>query len=171
MKKALFVIFIIFQFITIHSQRPSWPDLSGWDTTLLSKANTAKSVDYMTDEEKRVIFITNLARMNGTLFATTILDPFLEGEPKTKYTRSLQRDLSKLKGLQPLYPEKDLYNIAYEHAVKSGKRGSVGHQDFDRRFKSVMGKYIKVAENCAYGFEKGATNALQLLIDEGVSNY
>ncbi len=170
MKKVLILIFALIQLFSVIAQQNSWPDLSKWDPAALSEANTAVNADYMTEQEKTVIFITNLARMNGPLFVTTILDPFLEGEPKTKYTKSLHRDLQKIKNLQPLYPEKDLFSIAYEHAEKSGKKGSVGHEGFEKRFKPLMGKYNKVAENCAYGFEKGSTNAIQLLIDEGVSS-
>ena len=168
MKKVLIIICTISLSFYLDAQRTIWPDLSKWDQSILLKANTATGVDYMTEEEKMVILITNLARINGPLFVTSILDPYLAGEPKTKYTKSLRRDLEKLKSLQLLFPEKDLYNIAYGHADKSGKRGTVGHQDFDKRFKPLMGKYNRVAENCAYGFEKGATNAVQLLIDEGV---
>ena len=170
MKKVLISFFTILIFFAIKAQQPEGIDLSKWDSTTLTKANTAANADYLTEEEKMVIFITNLARMDGSLFITTILDPFLEGEAKTRYTKSLHRDLAKVKNLQPLYPEKDLYTIAYGHAVKSGKKGSVGHEGSDRRFKPVMIKYNMVAENCAYGFEKGSTNAIQLLIDEGVSS-
>lgn len=170
MKKSLIIIFALFLFSSAKAQYPEWMDLSKWDPISLKKANTAVNTDYLTEEEKLVIFITNLARMDGPLFITSILDPFLEGEPKTRYTKSLQRDLAKVKNLQPLHPEKDLYTIAFGHAVKSGKRGSVGHEGFDSRFKPFMGKYNMVAENCAYGFEKGGTNAIQLLIDEDVSN-
>lgn len=146
-------------------------DLSRWKADLIRKANTAENTDYLTDEEKEVIFITNLSRLDGQLFCETILDPYLEGKAKTRYTRSLYRDLSKIKALDPLVPQKDLYSIAHLHALNSGKKGSVGHQDFDRRFKPLLGKYTMVAENCAYGFDDGSVIAIQLLIDEGVTNY
>ena len=171
MKLTLLCI-LFHTFISVNAQLTDIKiDLSRWDEGILKKANTAVKTDYLTGEEKEVIFITNLARINGPLFCETILNPYLEGKPKTKYTRSLIRDLTKIRDLSPLIPQKDLYTIANLHALNSGKKGSVGHEGFDRRFKPLLGKYTMVAENCAYGFEDGATIAIQLLIDEGVSNY
>ncbi len=169
--RHLISFFIMFQFCSlVGAQQVDEFNLSKWDPKILKSANSASDIDYLTHEEKKVIFITNLARINGPLFIETILDPYLEGETKTKYVRSLYKELSRVKDLPLLFPEKDLYNIAYVHAQKSGNKGSVGHQDFDKRFKPVLGKYNMVAENCAYGFKNGGVNAIQLLIDEGISS-
>jgi len=169
--KLSIICFIWFTFNLSQAQNNfKGINLDLWDATLINKANTAADADFLTHEEKMVIFTTNLARMNGRLFCKNVLDPFMNGKARTKYTRSLYKDLGKLKELAPLYPQKDLSNIGFNHAMKSGKKGSVGHEGFDSRFKPVMGKYNMVAENCSYGFEDGITNAIQLLIDEGVSN-
>jgi hypothetical protein len=166
------LIIILILFLPMYSGKTQpvklKPVLDQWDRELVRKANTAVDTDYLSDEEKTVILITNLARLDGRLFTETILNPFLEGRSKTKYTRSLIRDLSKTKDLPVLKPQQDLYNIARQHAVNSGKKGITGHEGFDRRFKPLLGKYRMVAENCAYGFEDGMTNVLQLLIDEDI---
>jgi hypothetical protein len=167
--KKFTTIFLIFQIYFVHAQvgQPKL-FLDKWDSDAVKKANTAEQTEYLSAEEKLVILTTNLARLDGKLFTETILTPFLEGKPKTKYTRSLIKDLSKVKDLPLLVPREDLYNIAFNHALNTGKKGSVGHEGFDRRFKPVLGKYMAVAENCAYGFEDGITNAIQLLIDESI---
>ena len=67
-------------------------------------------------------------------------------------------------------PEKDLYKIALGHAKISGKNGTVGHQRFNERFKPVMKKYNRVAENCGYGYDDAVEIVLELLIDQGISS-
>ncbi len=169
MKKFLFSIILLTLFFFSSAQEniddKTW---ARWDSAVLSKANTGANADYLSPEEKMVLLITNLARLDGPLFSETFLDNFLQGEEKNKYSKSLYKDLKSVKGLQPLNPEMDLYSAASGHALKSGKNGQVGHQGFDARFKPLMKKYNSVAENCAYGYEKGIDNAIQLLIDKDV---
>ncbi len=141
-----------------------------WDSAVIAIANTAVDSDYLTDEEKNVILISNLARYDGKLFAESFLKEFLLDQKPTSYTRSLYRDLKKVKGLSMFYPEKDLYSIALGHAKISGKKGTTGHQRFKKRFEPVMRKYNMVAENCAYGYEDAVKIVLELLIDEGISS-
>ena len=168
MKKVILYIFSLLISLTINAQLPDNYSLAKWDPGILSKANTGVNTEYLNDEEKMVIFITNLARINGSLFIETILEPYLQEKPKSRFTKSLYKELNKVNNLQPLQPESDLYKIALGHAEKTGRKGSLGHEGFEKRFKPLMTKYNMVAENCAYGFEKGFDNALQLLIDEGV---
>ena len=139
-----------------------------WDDSVLEKANTAKEVDYLTPEEKKVIQLTNLTRLDGPHFVETILLPYLEGEKHTRYTRSLVRDLKTLKDLELLYPAIELFEIARDHAINSGKRGTTGHQQFEKRYGPMLGAYSEVAENCAYGYENASDILIRLLIDEGI---
>ena len=141
-----------------------------WDSITIAKANTAAGTDYYTEEEKLVILYTNLARTDGPLFTETFLKSHMQKKSPSKYTRSLIKDLKKVKGFQPLFPEQDLYKIALGHAVTSGKTGHAGHKDFDKRFKPILGKYNLVAENCAYGLEDAMSNVIELLIDENVKD-
>jgi uncharacterized protein YkwD len=144
-----------------------------WDKKVLEKANTAKDVDYMSDEEKKVIFFCNLARMNPSLFSTTILDHFMDstGYKNSAYVVSLKKTLNTAKAGEPLVPQKDLYSIVKDHADKMGKAGKKGHEGFDKRYKPVMKNYNQfVGENCSYGFDKALRIVMQLLIDEGVGD-
>lgn len=83
------------------SKREQFSD-SGWTKEELETANTAKDVDYLTDDEKQVIMLCNLARCNGPKFAKTYLDKWLEGKTRNEYTRSLYEDLSKITKLPML---------------------------------------------------------------------
>jgi len=169
MKKLLFSLIFFSACTLLDAQKIIGEKVwNRWDPVTIARANTASEVDYMTSEEKMVILITNLARVDGPLFSETFLNAYLEGEEKNRFSKSLYKDLKTVKGLQALYPEKDLFEAANGHAVKSGKSGHVGHQGFDARFKPLMKKYISVAENCAYGYDKGIDIALQLLIDKDV---
>ncbi len=171
MKKYLFLFLLTLSFFQLNAQKyidqKVW---NRWDSLIIAKANTAMDADYMTSEEKLVILITNLARTDGPLFSGTFLDTYIEGEEKNKYIKSLYKDLKPVKNLPLLYPEKDLYNVAFGHAIKSGKSGHLGHKGFESRFKPLMKKYNSVAENCSYGYDKAIDIAIQLLIDKDVPN-
>ena len=146
------------------------PLLKLWDKAVIAKANTAINTDYLSTEEKKVFLYTNLARLDGQHFAETFLNDYLQNTKSSAYTRSLYKDLRKISNLPPLMPQKDLYLAANDHAVKSGKRGTIGHQGFDARFKPLMKTYNAVAENCAYGYDKAIDIVIGLLIDEGIRN-
>lgn len=165
----LFIFILNLLFSTLN---PPQEDalLKLWDKDVIAKANTAKNADYLSSEEKKVILYTNLARLDGQHFAETFLTTYLQNAKPTSYTRSLYRDLKKVSNLPPLMPEKDLYLAANGHALKSGKRGTIGHQGFDARFKPLMGDYNAVAENCAYGYDRAIDIVVGLLIDEGIKN-
>jgi len=165
MKKLLFIFkYILFISLSMNAQ----DYLNQWDQDDLEKANTATNTTFLGEKEKQIIFYTNLARLNGELFANTILDDYMKKKRSTRYTRSLYRDLKKIKGLPLLRPEKDLQEIAEEHATTSGKRGTTGHQRFNKRYGPLMGTYNEVAENCAYGLEDPLHILIQLLIDEEI---
>ena len=169
MKKVFFIALVLSAFFPLNAQEKINQSVwDRWDPSSVIMANTAVNADYMTQEEKTVILITNLARLDGQLFSETFLDTYLADEEKNKYSRSLYKDLKPVKNLPMLNPEQDLFEAARGHALKSGKNGQVGHQGFDSRFKPLMKKYNSVAENCAYGYEKGIDIAIQLLIDKDV---
>ena len=138
---------------------------------MLRELNTASEVNYLNDEEKKVILVMNMARHDGPLFVRTLLDRYVEENQveNSSYLRSLRKDLNNVEGLIPMHPEKDLTSAALGHATKSGEAGRVGHQDFNKRFDPLMGNpYTHVGENCSYGYETAMDIVISLLIDEGV---
>ncbi len=152
------------------SQASAW---DGWDEDVVRELNTGSATAYLAEEEKKVILFMNMARHNGSLFAETFLESYIEVNDleNSSYLRSLFRDLKKVSGLQPLLPEEDLTAAAQGHATKSGKKGRVGHQDFNKRFDPLMGNpYSHVGENCSYGYEEAIDIVITLLIDEGIKD-
>jgi uncharacterized protein YkwD len=67
-----------------------------------------------------------------------------------------------------LKPTRELFTIAMEHAITSGKKGTTGHQKFEKRYNPLMQNYSEVAENCAYGYEHAKDILIRLLIDEDI---
>ena len=144
-----------------------------WDPEVIARANTAAGFEYYSEEEKKVVFFMNLARLDGPLFAETVLDEYVRANeiPNNSYLRSLYRDLRKTEGLPLLLPEEDLTSIAQGHANLSGKTGHTGHKNFNKRFEPFLGNpYTNVAENCSYGHSRAIDIVVSLLIDDGVKN-
>jgi len=143
-----------------------------WNPETLEKANTAKDEKYLMEDEKLVIYYTNLARIDGPLFADTYLKWYMDSTQKksNNYTRTLFKDLKKTIDLPPLQSQKDLFDAAKAHAIKSGKSGHEGHKGFKNRFKPLMTTYNYVGENCYYGQDEPLLIVIKLLIDEGVED-
>lgn len=151
-----------------------------WTAQQLAKANTAQEEKGLKEEEKKVIQLTNLIRLDGALFARTYLQEYIalkKLDPKNKYVTSLIADLKRVKDLPMLVPNDKLFQAALFHAKDMGSKGKTGHtssdgtESFDRikRFLKPTGNYV-LAENCYYGFPDAFTIVMQLLIDEGVQN-
>ena len=139
-----------------------------WNEEVIAAANTAKDANYMSEEEKNVIWLTNLARFDGALFAKTFLKDYIETN-QLKYSanvKSLFKDLKKLPSIAFLKPDKRIYELAKKHAIWSGKKGKTGHARFNERAKKSG--HSKFAENCQYGYLTGIDILINLLIDEGV---
>lgn len=173
--KKLF-IFSVTALILLSFNRPAgdYP-FNKWDAATLEKANTAKDTPGYSDEEKKVVFYSNLARLNPDLFAKTYCQKYLDST-KTKessFTRSLKNDLStKYKPMDVLTVKEDLSEEAKHHAEDSGKKGNLGHftsdgKSYEFRMKKFKGVYKATSENCDYGNKDGLSIVMHLLIDEG----
>ncbi len=60
----------------LSGQRPVSTS-GGWSKEELRQANTAKDVPYLSEEEKNIIFYTNLVRMDGERFFNTYFQDFV----------------------------------------------------------------------------------------------
>lgn len=146
-----------------------------WDTATLEKANTAKDIPYLTEEEKKVVLYINLARLKPDLFAQTYYAKYLDSAKikPTPFTTSLKNDLlTRYKPMDVLTVKQDLTQEAKEHATDTGKKGNMGHFSssgisYETRMKKFKGIYGEMAENCDYGHEKAMNIVMNLLIDEG----
>ena len=146
-----------------------------WTSEQLARANTARNASYLSEQEKQVIFLCNLARMDGALFAATYLAQHTPNSPSNWYIASLYRDLQFVKGRQPLYPDKRLYATAAYHAADMGRSGRTGHTSSDGtgfadRVYGGLGEKTYIAENCSYGYnnDQAINIVVQLLVDANV---
>jgi len=141
-----------------------------WNDLVIETTNTAKNVDYLTIEEKNIIWLCNLARFDGALFTKTFLKEYIEKNQikYTPYVKSLFSDLKKTKNENLFKPDKRIYGLAKEHAVWSGKKGKTGHKKFQDRAK--RSKHSKFAENAQYGYFMASDIVMDLLIDEGIQS-
>jgi uncharacterized protein YkwD len=139
---------------------------------MLEKANTSKNVDYLSDNEKSILFYCNLVRIAPSLFADTYAKRYIDSiNINSTYTKSLIKTLHNTGNLEVLNPSIKLSAIAKTHAIDFGNKGKLGHGDFKKRFE----KYIKecnceIGENCDYGHDKPLDIVMSLLIDEKISN-
>ncbi|MCE3278888.1 MAG: hypothetical protein K0S44_1079 [Bacteroidetes bacterium] len=101
------ILFLIIVSSNVFSQKKTW------DPAVLEKANTAKDADYLTKEEKSVIFYLNLVRLDPKLFGETYLKKYLDStSDNNQYTKSLRKTLASAKPLPVVYPDKLLSEFA-----------------------------------------------------------
>ena len=155
----------------VPAQDEKYP-FSKWDDATLKKANTVEEADYMTAGEKEVIRLCNLARLQPKLFGDTYLQKYIDDNElkRSSYITSLFSDLKKAKPLPVFMPQKDLFLSAEEHAIVSGKKGTLGHQNFTKRIKKYAPRYASAGENCDYGNDQALDIVMSLLIDEGIAD-
>src|SRR5688572_8375424 len=86
-------------------------DLTGWGADTLEMTNTAKNATYLTVEEKKVIQLMNLARLDGKSFSKRVALPYIakNGLDNDEYLTSLVADLEKTQGLHLLAPHHKLH--------------------------------------------------------------
>jgi uncharacterized protein YkwD len=144
--------------------------LSGWDKNVLKQANTAAGASYLSDEEKKLIFYTNLCRLNPKLFSQTVLTSYLKNNPDQQVEQSfldnLKNQLSNTKPGGALAPDEQLSDMVKNFAKKMGEEGKTGHGDFQNRMKTILEKFNRVGENCDYGSAIGLDTFMHLLIDK-----
>ncbi|MEN8249477.1 MAG: CAP domain-containing protein [Bacteroidota bacterium] len=167
------LVILLYSFSFSDSLIPTWTQEE------LDKANTAKDISYLTDEEKKTIMLVNLARLDGKKFLQTYFQdynatPFEEMQSSgNEYMVSLKRDLAKVKNLPMLLPDKNLSKAARYHAKDMGEKGKTGHIStngigMSKRLSKYVKGWNRLAENCSYGYDGAADIVGQLLLDENV---
>ena len=141
------------------------------------KLNTGSGADYLTNDEKEVIQWLNYIRNSPKEFSEKVLTPYVKKKElkKSKYIKSLYRDLDNTESMALLRPSPGLTRAAAYHANDMGKKGNAGHTSTNgwgmvERIENFVEWEATVGENCAYGLYSPLDIVLGLLIDEGVSN-
>lgn len=164
------LIFLVAAFYNAQAQ-----DLSKWPKDSLDMANTAASIALYTPEEKKLVQLINLARLDGNAFMKRIAQPYIKANDleDDEYVEGLYNDLRKTKGLHLLKPVETLHKSASHHAHEMGTRGALGHDSSDgTTFTMRIHKFHKpvtVSENITYGYSDAVSNIMAMLIDEGVA--
>ena len=160
--------------LSFGKQQGDYP-FSKWDTATTEKANSAKNISYLSNEEKKIVYYVNLVRLNPELFAKTYFQKYMDST-KTKLTtfsRSLQHDLTAIyKPMNILTPKQDLAEEALDHAKDLVKSDKTGHftsdgKSYNFRMKKFKDIYSSVVEDCSYEHQKPLSVVINLLINEG----
>lgn len=159
-----------------------------WTREELNLANTARDVDYLSKEEKDIIFYMNLIRMDGEKFFNTYFQDFVKSHNERmkrysnykdlkvntydRYYRGLAQDLKNVKNLGLFYPDETLTYVALQHGKDMNRKNLAGHRSSDGTgTQDRISTYYPnraMAENLAFGFAKGLDNVCMLLLDKGV---
>lgn len=181
MKPSLSILLalFVFQFAFSQSKTSSPSDPSPlanfseeWNNIRFIKSNTAVSTSYLSEEEKKIIYILNLVRSDPKLFANTVVAKYPEykNQPSLKSVAEYQSLLDTLRTIQPLpllNPDSLCFESAKCHAVSSGKVGYVGHE---RKSEECEHKKYHMGECCQYGYNDALSIIMALLIDQHVQS-
>ena len=141
-----------------------------WNDPKYKACNTAEYTKYLSADEKKVIYVLNLARMSPKLFCATVLphahtiSSFIDTSNETYY-KTLVTEMNTMQPLGILKPDSACYVSAHCHAATTGKTGYVGH---DRQSADCRKKQHYQGECCDYGSPDPITTVLALLVDSDV---
>lgn len=172
--KSNFFLILLLSILCCWSSKAQ--DLTKWPKDSLDMANTAATHANLSVEEKKLIQLINLARMDGTAFLNRIARPYITANDKDddEYVEGLYSDLRKTKNMHLLKPLEALHKSAAHHAHDMGSKGLLGHDSsdgttFTLRIHSFH-KPVTVSENINYGYDDAISIIMEMLIDEGVAN-
>jgi len=139
-----------------------------WTAEQKEKANTAKSVNYLTNTEKEIIQYINLCRMYPEDFASNEVEnyngiPGIKDKSLKKYKASLLKELTSRSSCEPLQVDKALNDDAKCFANELSKNNKVGHERKECKERQY-------AECLSFGNETARQIVLEWLIDSGISS-
>lgn len=146
-----------------------------WHDSIYQIANTGKYASYLSKQEKNILYIINLSRINPDLFESTFLAKYIELNPDEKgsYASSLKKTLKKMDPLPPYQPDSLLFLASQLHAKDYGGKGKEGHGGLFGSPEGRMEHFGAIgeitAENCDYGMYLASEIVLHLLVDNGIS--
>jgi uncharacterized protein YkwD len=178
MRLILSVFFILITFLSFAQDGVEPYTLSHYlqklPAELVTQCNTAQNISGMNQQEKDVVLITNLVRVNPKLFLQVFLNDYVQTSEfytmQNPYVVSLQKELQQVKPLPPLKVEVFINQTAAGHAVFCGSTGHIGHKNFNQRSADITKKlkHDLVGENCGYIRTHALDFVMDLLIDEDV---
>ncbi len=159
-----------------------------WSDAEIRKANTAVNASYLTNEEKNVILLMNLIRLDGPRFYNTFLEDYINKynanvrqyrnynqlkitRTNTYYT-SLYKHLQGIKNLPMFYPDERLTALSRGHAADLNRNNLDTHESSNGdKFSKRLSRYFPnkaMSENIDFGYSKSLDIVCHLLLDCGV---
>ncbi|MCL2764225.1 MAG: CAP domain-containing protein [Treponema sp.] len=187
MKKFVIVVIGLVFAVNAFAQTPDW------DLNLL---DTARNVNYLTEEEKNVVLELNMARNNPAKYAEMYILPRLEWfiddnryrvpgstiTTRTNHTNNRPAVISAINimsrlpaGLVPLTPSQGMSLAARDHTLDIGLKGIQGHTGSDgSSHNSRVARYGRRSggggETLSYGYNTAREIVIQLLQSTGHRN-
>jgi len=130
---------------------------------IYSNANTASSESYLSESEKTVVLLCNLARMDGPYFANNYL--YLYKDTTSRQFKSLKETLLSTRPLPPLRPAFALSKSAAMHAHDMGTSGLQGTESSDGRpFYDRIHQQFPATNTFASNFYLGSGDPLEIVL-------
>jgi hypothetical protein len=152
-------------------------DFREWDHPYYRLANSGIDFKGLDDDQRQILLLHNLARMNPPLFEKTFLKHYIELRHFTvegdHYLTTLIAELKKATPAPILKPDADLLKASSFHARDLADHNIFQHESSDgtsfstrlTRFKASRGSS---GENCQAGYSTPLDVFMDLLIDSGI---
>jgi hypothetical protein len=136
-----------------------------WNDKKFKSCITFEGVNYLNEEEKKVIWVLNMIRLDPQLFIKTVLlNPQVMNTWRCPEYYTLIADVKKLKpDSTSLLPDSLAFVSARCHATQSGNIGYVGHS---RQAGGCVKDFW--GECCEYGSNNAFDILMNLLVDSGI---
>jgi len=137
--------------------------------TLFSQAkfnglNTGSKEFYLSEDEKYVLALCNLARSDGKSFVKEILIP-AGYDTSLPEVSTLVKELWNQKSIFPLMPAFSLYKSAVVHAKDLGASGLSGHNSSDgKSFSDRIQQYFPSNTGFAENYYQGSGNPVEIVM-------
>ncbi|MBN4072976.1 hypothetical protein JYT74_02935 [Crocinitomix catalasitica] len=155
-------------------------DSSSVDLKIL---NTAAKADYMTEQEKRMVFEINFVRKHPRIYSK-IISKYLSEKSNSKgglnydtYKAGLELidELDTMESLNVLIPKKCIYDAAKIHGLDCKGRGFFSHTGSDKsdpwdRITKQCSDFKTGNENASAGSGNSRDRVISLLLDDGISS-
>lgn len=134
------------------------------EPSLEERANTAKNEGYLTEQEKMVIKLCNIARLDGNYFIKHYLRRAIKDTHSTSY-QNVAKALRNSKVEPPLMPAFSLYKSALVHARDMGISGKTGHvSSCGQAPNERIQQYFPSTINCSENYYVGSGEPLDIVI-------
>lgn len=143
-----------------------------WNDPKYLACNTAANTTYLSETEKEIVYVLNMARMNPQLFCRTVvsqahtISQYIDTS-NVVYYKSLVLEMDTMQPLGLLKPDQKCYISAQCHAISTGEKGAVTH---NRLTKECRKKQYFRGECCQYGLDYAVDIILNLLVDQDVES-